>query len=147
MSTFVGRRKMNIALIVKLSADIALRIVTLLIVFSTEILPIQSKSYPINQSIKYFRFYMTMCINFVLTCCYRKLIKDLQSEIDYLNDRQGKGTPRRGVTPRAVTPRQPSPRCISIRLKTCWLLLSEKDSIFLLIRMGHIFCQGVTDTV
>ncbi|XP_022314329.2 uncharacterized protein LOC111118910 isoform X4 [Crassostrea virginica] len=41
---------------------------------------------------------------------YEKLIKDLQSEIDYLNDRQGKGTPRRGVTPRAVTPRQPSPR-------------------------------------
>ena len=48
MSTFVGRRKMNIAL-VKLSADIALRVVTLLIVFSTEILPIRSKSYPINQ--------------------------------------------------------------------------------------------------
>ncbi|XP_048764188.2 IQ domain-containing protein E-like isoform X2 [Ostrea edulis] len=41
---------------------------------------------------------------------YEKLIKDLQSEIDYLNDRQGKGTPRRGVTPRAVTPRQQSPR-------------------------------------
>lgn len=41
---------------------------------------------------------------------YEKLIKDLQAEIDYLNDRQGKGTPRRGFTPRAANPRQPSPR-------------------------------------
>lgn len=41
---------------------------------------------------------------------YEKLIKDLQAEIDYLNDRQGKGTPRRGLTPRAGAPRQQSPR-------------------------------------
>lgn len=41
---------------------------------------------------------------------YEKLIKDMQAEIDYLNDRQGKGTPRRGLTPRAGAPRQQSPR-------------------------------------
>ncbi|XP_062580464.1 trichohyalin-like, partial [Saccostrea cucullata] len=41
---------------------------------------------------------------------YEKLIKELQAELDYLSDRQGKATPRRGVTPRAITPRQQSPR-------------------------------------
>ncbi|XP_052687649.1 IQ domain-containing protein E-like isoform X4 [Crassostrea angulata] len=41
---------------------------------------------------------------------YEKLINDLQAEIDYLNDRQGKGTPRRGLPTRACAPRQQSPR-------------------------------------
>lgn len=41
---------------------------------------------------------------------YENLIKDLHAEIEYLNDRQGKSTPRRGFIPKAGTPRQQSPR-------------------------------------
>ncbi|XP_061181857.1 IQ domain-containing protein E-like isoform X2 [Saccostrea echinata] len=41
---------------------------------------------------------------------YEKLIKDLQAEIDYLSDKQGKATRRREVMAGAITPRQQSPR-------------------------------------
>lgn len=61
----------------------------------------------INENVQ---FLLTFWIDRKISCSSRKLIKDMQAEIDYLNDRQGKGTPRRGLTPRAGAPRQQSPR-------------------------------------
>lgn len=73
-----------------------------------------------------------------ISCSSRKLIKDMQAEIDYLNDRQGKGTPRRGLTPRAGAPRQQSPRYGVTRTEILvkvfafsWLETSFRSKFFL----------------